>query len=90
MSENFDIDGLVSYSKECIRDTKMVINPEYRQLESELRSLSGKLSKRKALFGNITLKIETDKGKKLKRDITKKAQIHQGIKIRATDYYSKK
>jgi len=50
MNENFDIDGLVSYSKEIISDTKMLINPEYRQLESELRSLNGKLSKQKAFL----------------------------------------
>ena len=81
MNENFDIDGLVSYSKETVSDTKMLTNPEYRQLESELRSLNGKLSRQKALFGNITLKEELKKGKKLKKLIAKKAEIHQEIKI---------
>jgi len=80
MSENFDIDGLVSYAKETISDTKMLVNPEYRQMESELRSLNGKLSKQKTLFGNITLKEESKKGKKLKKNIAKKAEIHQEIK----------
>lgn len=80
MNENFDIDGLVSYSKEIISDTKMLVNPEYRQLESELRSLNGKLSRQKALFGNITLKEESEKGKKLKKSIAKKAEVHQEIK----------
>lgn len=56
MTENFDIDGLVSYTKETISDTKMLVNPEYRQLESELKSLNGKLSKQKTLFANVTLK----------------------------------
>lgn len=81
MSENFDIDGLVSYSKEIISDTKMLINPEYRQLESELRSLNGKLSRQKVLFGTLTLKEELNKGKKLKKLIVKKAEIHQEINI---------
>lgn len=80
MSENFDIDGLVSYSKETISDTKMLVNPVYRQLESELRSLNGKLLKQKTLFGNITLKEESKKGKKLKKNIAKKAEIYQEIK----------
>jgi hypothetical protein len=80
MKENFDIDGLVSYAKETISDTKMLVNPEYKQLESELKSLNGKLSKQKTLFANITLKEESEKRKKLERSIAKKAEMHQEIK----------
>jgi len=80
MKENFDIDGLVSYAKETISDTKMLVNPEYKQLENELKSLNGKLSRQKTLFANITLKEESEKGKKLERSIAKKAEIHQEIK----------
>ena len=80
MKQNFDIDGLVSYSKEVISDTKMLVNPACRQLESELRSLNGKLSKQKTLFANTTLKEDSEKGKKLERSIAKKAAIHQEIK----------
>jgi hypothetical protein len=80
MTDNFDIDGLVSYTKEIISDTKMLVNPAYRQLESELKSLNGKLSKQKTLFANMTLKEEPEKGKKLERSIAKKAEIHQEIK----------
>ena len=76
MNENFDIDGLVSYKKEIISDTKMLVNPAYRQLDSELKSLNGKLSKQKTLFANITLKDEPEKGKKLERSIAKKAEVH--------------
>lgn len=81
MGDNFDIDGLVSYSKEIISDTKMLINPEYRQIENELRSLNGKLSGQKALFGSMTLKEDLNTGKKLEKLIAKKAEIHQEIKI---------
>ena len=80
MTENFDIDGLVSYTKEIISDTKMLVNPAYKQLESELKSLNGKLSKQKTLFANLTLKEESEKGKKLERSIAKKAEIHEEIK----------
>ena len=80
MKQNFDIDGLVSYSKELISDTKMLVNPAYRQLESELKSLNGKLSKQKTLFTNTTLKEESEKGKKLARSIAKKAAIYEEIK----------
>ena len=80
MSENFDIDGLVSYQKETISDTKMLVNPAYKLLESQLRSLNGKLSKHKTQFANITLQSENEKGKKLERSIAKKAEMHQQIK----------
>lgn len=80
MTDNFDIDGLVSYTKEIISDTKMLVNPAYRQLESELKSLNGKLSKQKTLFANMALKEEPEKGKKLERSIAKKAEVHQEIK----------
>jgi hypothetical protein len=80
MMENFDIDGLVSYAKETISDTKMLVNPQYRQLESELKSLNAKLSRQKTLFANITLKEESETGKKLQRSIAKKAEMHQEIK----------
>jgi len=80
MKQNFDIDGLVSYSKQAIPDTKMLVNPAYRKLESELKSLNAKLSRQKTLFTNTTLKEESEKGKKLERRIAKKAAIYQEIK----------
>lgn len=79
MAQNFDIDGLVSYEKETTSDTKLLVNPAYRQIESELKSLNGKLSRQKTLFANTTIKAEHEKGKKLQRSIAKKAEIHQGI-----------
>jgi len=79
MAENFDIDGLVSYSKETISDTKELVNPAYRQVESELKSLNGKLSRQKTLFANSTLKAENETGKKLERSIAKKAEVYQMI-----------
>jgi len=79
MAENFDIDGLVSYSKEIISDTKELVNPAYRQVESELKSLNGKLSRQKTLFANSTLKAENETGKKLERSIAKKAEVYQMI-----------
>ena len=56
MSDNFDIDGLVSYVKEIISDTKMLVNPQYRLLENELKSLNGKLSKTKGSIWQYDLK----------------------------------
>jgi cell division septum initiation protein DivIVA len=81
MMDNFDIDGLVSYSMEKISETKMLVNPAYKQLDSKLKSLNGKLSKQKLLFANTTLKIENEKGKRLTKAIAKKAEIYQEIEV---------
>lgn len=81
MMDNFDIDGLVSYSMEKISETKMLVNPAYKQLDSQLRSLNSRLSKQKVLFANITLKMVNEKGKKLTKAISKKAEIHQEIEV---------
>lgn len=81
MKENFDLDGLVSYYKEKISDTKTLVNPKYRQLDSEVRSLNGKLSTLKAKFGNLTLKEASLDGKKLEKIIAQKAQVHQDLQI---------
>ncbi len=81
MTDNFDIDGLVSYSMGKISETKMLVNPAYKQLDSQLRSLNGKLSKQKVLFANTTLKMVNEKGKKLTKAISKKAEIHQEIEV---------
>ncbi len=79
MTDNFDIDGLVSYSMEKVSETKLLINPVYKQLDSQVRSLNGKLSKQKILFTNTTLKMVNEKGKKLTKAIAKKAEIHHEI-----------
>jgi hypothetical protein len=81
MMDNFDIDGLVSYSMEKISETKMLVNPAYKQLDSQLRSLNSKLSKQKILFANTTLKMVNEKGKKLTKAIAKKAGIYQEIEV---------
>jgi hypothetical protein len=81
MMDNFDIDGLVSYSKEKISDTKMLVNPAYKQLDSQLRSLNSRLAKQKVLFANTTLKIENEKSKRVRKTIAKKAEIYQEIEV---------
>jgi len=81
MLENFDLDGLVSYSKRQVNETKILINPQYRQLDSEVRSLNGKLARQKAKFGSLTLKEDSLEGKKLEKAIARKAQVLEEIQI---------
>lgn len=58
MRQHYTIDGLVDYCLEDIPDATPVVNPEYRQLDSTLRSLNSKLSRRLAKFGSMNLETE--------------------------------
>ena len=79
MMKHFDIDGLVSYLKEIISDTKQLINPDYRKLESGLKKLNGKLTIKRAKFAALTLKEQEIEDKKMKKYIAKKAVILEEI-----------
>ena len=62
-----------------------LINPQYRQLYSEVRSLNGKLTKQKAKFGGLTLKEDSLEGKRLERALSRKAQVLEEIQILETE-----
>ena len=79
MMEHFDIDGLVSYLKETISDTKYLVNPIYRKLESELKKLNAKLIRKRAKFAALTLKEQEIEDKKMKKYLAGKAVILEEI-----------
>jgi len=79
MMEHFDIDGFVSYLKETISDTKYLVNPTYRKLESELKKLNGKLIRKRAKFTALTLKEQEIEDKKMKKYLVRKAVILEEI-----------
>lgn len=58
MRQHYNIDGLVDYCLEDIPDATPVVNPDYRQLDSEIRSVNGKLNHRLAKFGSMNLEAE--------------------------------
>jgi len=78
MRQNYNLDALVDYGLDEIPDTTQVVNPDYRQLESTLRSLNGKLNRRLAEFGSINLESEIDP-KKVKKFEKKKAALLEEI-----------
>jgi hypothetical protein len=79
MMEHFDIDGLVSYLKETISDTKKLINPDYRKLQGELKKLNGQISRRKAEFGTLTLKEQDNEAIITNKYKVKKAGLLEEI-----------
>lgn len=58
--ENFGLDRLADYSTEEITDPIQVINPTYRQLDSQVRSANGKLSRLLAEWGAKNIKKPID------------------------------
>jgi hypothetical protein len=53
--EHYGLDRLVDYRTEVISEPLKVVNPDYRQLDGQVRSATGKLNRRLAQFGAISL-----------------------------------
>jgi len=60
MREHYNLDRLIEYKTESIPDTTRVVNPEYRKLESQVKSKAGLLNRRFVKFGEINLKGDID------------------------------
>jgi hypothetical protein len=61
--EHFGLDKLVDYCIEPVSESTEVVNPAYRQLDSQIKSNQGKLNRLLAKFATLTLNapIEPDK-----------------------------
>jgi transposase len=85
MRENFSIDRLVEYGTEVIPDTTQVVNPAWRELDSQIRRQNGLLQREIATFGDIHLPAdlnpaamaacEQEKGALSQRIEARRAQI---------------
>jgi len=58
--EHFGLDSLVDYCTEPVSETTEVVNPEYRQLASKIKSCQGKLNRLLAKFAAFTLEETID------------------------------
>lgn len=77
MVQNFGIDRLIEYQTEAIDETAKVVNPPYRNIESKIKSLNSKLSRRLAQFGALTLDLIDEKN--IKKYNNKKIQLQEEI-----------
>lgn len=60
MREHYNLDHLIDYGIDDIPDTTKVVNPEYRRLDSQLRSKNAILVRSLAQFGAINLQSDID------------------------------
>jgi predicted nucleic acid-binding Zn-ribbon protein len=60
MRQHYGLDRLVDYATEEIPDTTKVVNPAYRRLDAQVRSLRGQLTRKLAAFSAMNLKGEIE------------------------------
>ena len=79
MMEHFAIDLLNEYRTEEIPETKRpVVNPEWRELDRQKRSVKSKLTHRQARFAALTLHPESDEAAQAKWE-KQKAELVEAI-----------
>ena len=79
MREHYSLDHLVDYNLTSLPDTTRVVNPEYRALDSQVRSKTSVLSRKLAEFGAVSLEGEIDP-EKVGDYQKKKADLYEEIK----------
>ena len=81
MMQQFGIDTLVSYVREKVCDTNVLVNPAYRSLESQLKKVTSKLNYRKAKFANLVLGEIPIEEKQAKNFLIKKIEVKNEIEV---------
>jgi hypothetical protein len=60
MMQHFAIDRLVDYQTGGINETAKVVNPAYRKLQAEIKSKTGKLGRKLAEFGALSMPADLE------------------------------
>ena len=76
--EHFSLDRLVDYRTEAISEPLRVVNPDYRHLDGQVRSATGKLTRRLAKFAAMTLE-EPIEPKHVEPFVRRKAALQEEI-----------
>ncbi len=84
MMEHYGIDRLIEYETEELDDTIRVVNPEYRKLESRIKSVAGKLCRRRAKFYEMKTDYSMPEKKRLKID-KERAELLEEIELFEND-----
>jgi hypothetical protein len=76
--QHYGLDHLVDYKTEEIPDPVQVVNPNYRRLDGQVRSATGKLTRRLAKFAAMTLD-ETIEPEHVQPFVRRKAALREEI-----------
>ncbi len=85
MMQEFGIDTLVSYLKEKISDTSVLVNPQYRTLENLRKKLTSKLNMVKTKFSSLILADTPIEKKEMEKYLLKKEALKTEIEERETE-----
>lgn len=84
MMEHYGIDRLIEYETEELDDTIRVVNPEYRKIVSQIKSIAGKLCRRRAKFYEMKTDSSMPEKKQLEID-KKRAELLEEIELFEND-----
>lgn len=82
MMQEFGIDTLVSYFKQKISDTSVLVNPEYRALENVRKKLTSKVNTVKTKFSSLVLANTPIEKKEIEKYLLKKEELKTEIEQR--------
>jgi len=78
MKEQYNLDKLIEYKTESIPGTTRVVNPDYRELDGQVRKKASMLNRKLAKFAEMDLKGEINE-KKIKKYQEKKSELKDEI-----------
>jgi hypothetical protein len=81
MREHYSLDRLIEYGTEPIPDAISVVNPQWRKLDSQIRSQAGKRHRLAAQFGAMALSEEPS-ASEIDRFQQRKGQLREEIQTR--------
>jgi len=79
MVESFGIDSITSYMKNFIPDTSSVINPQYRELDQQHKTLSANINKQKIKYAAVSLQNKEMSEREIQRYTKKKSEMQLEI-----------
>lgn len=82
--QNFALDRLADYSIEEITEPILVVNPDYRQLDSQVRSANGKCSRLLAQLGALNIE-QTIEPEQMEPFLAQKIALHEQIEALKTN-----
>jgi len=82
MRQHYNLDRLIEYGTEPIPDTTRVINPAWRQLDSQIRRQNGFLSRELVEFAKIQPPPQQMEPKEIETYQQKKGQLQQAAEER--------
>jgi predicted nucleic acid-binding Zn-ribbon protein len=80
MREHYGLDHLIEYGTEPVPDAIVVVNPEWRKLDSQIRSQTGRRHRLTAQFGALALSADPTESE-LERFQQRKGHLQEEIQV---------